>query len=141
METTKENVLFLLACAWLVLMHLAKHVTRCRNALCFRPFQQLNLLISFLTSVLNLTYIFFSVLSLRQNSLLQSSLQLSYLHSRSFFFFFMNFYLFCWLYIHWCEFLCADKAQNTFNFFPPQYSKGAPAFPTWNLKILRRILL
>lgn len=84
METTKENVLFLLACAWLVLMHLAKHVTRRRNALCFRPFHQLNLLIRFLTSVLNLTYIFFSVLSLRQNSLLQSSLQLSYLHSRSF---------------------------------------------------------
>lgn len=138
METTKENVLFLLACAWLVLMHLAKHVTRRRNALCFRPFQQLNLLISFLTSVLNLTYIFFSVLSLRQNSLLQSSLQLSYLHSRSFFFFFFG----CTsIDVNFCV-PTKHRMQNTFNFFfPPQYSKGAPGFPTWNLKILRRILL
>lgn len=56
------------------------------------PFHWLNLLISFLTSVLNLTYIFYSVLSLRQNFLLQSSLQLYYLHYRSFFF--MNLYSF-----------------------------------------------
>lgn len=133
METTKENVLFLLACAWLVLMHLAKHVTRCRNALCFRPFQQLNLLISFLTSVLNLTYIFFSVLSLRQNSLLQSSLQLSYLHSRSFFFFFYEF-LFILLAVHplmWI-FVCRQSTECRIHlifFFPHSTPKEHLVFP------------
>lgn len=90
METTKENFLFLLAHTWLELMHLAKHPTGCRNVLSFRPFHQPHLLISFLTSVLNLTYIFLSMLSLRQNSLLWSSLELSYLHWRSF----------LWIYIH-----------------------------------------
>lgn len=50
----------------MVLLHLAKHLTRCKNVLCSRPFHQLNLLISLLTSVVNLTYIFFSMLSLRQ---------------------------------------------------------------------------
>lgn len=84
MKTTKEKFPFLLCSAWVVLMHLAKHLTRCRDVLCFRPFHQLNLLISFLTSVLNLTFIFFSMLSLRQNSFLWSPLQLSYLNCRSF---------------------------------------------------------
>lgn len=76
------------------------------------PFHQLNLLISFLTSVLNLTYIFYSVPSLRQNFLLQPSLQLYYLHYRSFF---MNLYSFFWLNIYWHEVLLASQAQKTLN--------------------------
>lgn len=82
-EDNKRNFPFLLCSTWVVLMHLAKHLTRCGDVLCFRPFHQLNLLISFLTSVLNLTFIFFSMLSLRQNSFLWSPLQLSYPNCRS----------------------------------------------------------
>lgn len=107
METTKENVPFLLACTWLMLMHLAESLTRRRNVLCFRPFHQLNLLISFLKSVLNLMYVFFSLLSLRQNSLLWSSLQLlSTLPICS-----MNLYSFCWLNVHWREVLHSSQRQ------------------------------
>lgn len=37
-EANKRKFPFLSSRAWVVLMHLAKHLTRCKDVLCFRPF-------------------------------------------------------------------------------------------------------